>query len=201
MTHDLLVAAFPLPLSVDEMYPQAGNKRRLSWEAMAWKAEVKGYLNAGKAAPPYLIEYMNIPAIQDLRMDFRSNSQAKLAKEARNRHRLFIEVLFVFTNERSDIDNRIKCLQDTLAEWFSCDGQNYFNDRFVAKIAAYRAVEPDAAAHCEVIVKECEITWHSGKLLAMHRQSQLLRTAYDDWGDVTLPMDYALQTTGRLEAP
>lgn len=202
MAEPLLVASFPLPLSINEMYATDRNgKRRLTYEAITYKALVKSFLDAPRTvAPPSRIYQLNVSAIQDLRIDFRVKSSSKSAIAAKERHRLSIEILYCFTNDRSDVDARIKCLQDTICEWLACDGEIKFDDHFVARVVAEKCVAPYLKEpYCEVEVREIEVAWTPGKIIHRFQQEQALREAQNTWGK-TEKMDFSVQTTARTEA-
>lgn len=157
----LLIATLPMPPSVNEMYMTIRGKRVLTAEARAYKEKLKRYLFQGVAEEPYTIHHIDGIAARAIR---EACDAAKLKKKTPPSYRFRMQYDFIYTNERRDIDNGIKPLQDCIMEWVGA------NDRSVNNMQVERFIDREGIARVDVVVWEYIQYKKPGELLTLALQ-------------------------------
>lgn len=159
----ILAASLPLPVSVNRLHkhdPYRG-RVRLADEALEYTDTVLNLLNYygddDATFTPYEVAYLNAEAITRIRA-LRGNPSR--AKAVLSQHRFYrMDSLLVLSQDKGDLDNFHKHLQDVLCNWLG------FNDRRVVEIHSQRVVDKTVQPHVEVVIRETERVWASGSLI------------------------------------
>lgn len=168
----ILLASFPLAPTINEMYETDlyTGRRHMSTEGKQWLQECWEYLDYGQAPDPYCIRFLNTVAVQEIRLLYATKSRKKAVLERKRWYSL--DLLSVFDSERRDNDGSFKIVQDMIAAWIGEQRRgmqaNFFNDRRFVEGRMRRVVDPHAPPHIEICMRECDITWESGQLLAVY---------------------------------
>jgi Holliday junction resolvase RusA-like endonuclease len=159
----ILAASLPLPVSVNRLHrhdPHNG-RVRLADEALEYTDTVMNLLNYygddQDAFTPFEVAYLNTEAIARIRQ-LRGNPSR--AKAVLSQHRFYrMDTLLVLAQDKGDLDNFHKILQDVLCNWLG------FNDRRVIEIHSQRVVDKTVQPHVEVVIRETKRVWASGSLI------------------------------------
>lgn len=157
----ILIATFPMSPSVNEMYMTVNGRRVLTEVARRYKNEIKTALFQGTIDEPYKIHYIDALGARAIR---EACDTAKLKRRQPPAYRFKIQYDFIYTNERRDIDNGIKPLQDSIMDWVGA------NDRCVNSMPVERFIDHEGVARVDVVVWEYIQQKRPGELIALALQ-------------------------------
>lgn len=165
----ILVAKFPFPVSVNEMYRMNRHGEKvLTREAREFKSTVEDYLTYWEKSEELRKEiFVDEMAILELRQ----NQEYRRKRRRINPIWLHFTVRGIFQKNIGDIDNIVKILIDAILK----DTYDY-DDRYVADVDLKKIVDNKAKSHVVVIIRECFIDWESENLFQSAMQEVTLYT-------------------------
>ena len=165
MSRILLIADLDLPPSINELYATTREGRRiLSSKGREYKDYIQNILWYNTNVDGRYL-YQDTAAVQHIRAANELTKKWTSRKKEDYLSKFSVTCLYVYTDNRSDVDNRFKCLQDNIAEWLEVD------DKRVFEAINRKTIDRDAAySHVEVLVREIEtVHWTSGSLILQGR--------------------------------
>jgi GrpB-like predicted nucleotidyltransferase (UPF0157 family) len=159
-TKTLLIATFPMTPSVNELYANvteetAGKSKRrgrvMKYEFRNLKEYIKtclynGFFIEGNVEKIYHIDQVTVRDIRELY----DRAHFQKPKEPLE-HKFTIALTFVFTNAQADGDNRVKFIQDLLAEWLGVNDARMMSV-YLEKVVIAKGETP----HVIVVLKQTD---------------------------------------------